>query len=203
MALLAVGGAHAATLFTPALTYSGGGQSLGNGPFSLGYEFTTNAPVKVVALGIYQANSGGLSDNHDVGLYDSEGDLLASTTIDAPNGSVSLAGFDYNTVPEITLAADATYYVGAEYDDGNDPVLFPDNGGVFSTISSISYVQSTYGNPTGFPNNGYGTNGFFGPNIGVAVPEPATWAMMLLGVGMIGAGLRVARRKNDMAIIPA
>jgi hypothetical protein len=36
-----------------------------------------------------------------------------------------------------------------------------------------------------------------------AVPEPATWAMMLLGVGMIGAGLRTARRKNDMALAAA
>jgi PEP-CTERM motif len=35
------------------------------------------------------------------------------------------------------------------------------------------------------------------------VPEPATWAMMLLGVGMIGAGLRVARRKDGMASAPA
>jgi len=33
-----------------------------------------------------------------------------------------------------------------------------------------------------------------------AVPEPATWAFMLVGVGMIGAGLRMARRKNDLAL---
>lgn len=31
------------------------------------------------------------------------------------------------------------------------------------------------------------------------VPEPATWATMLLGVGMIGGGLRMARRKSDIA----
>jgi hypothetical protein len=30
----------------------------------------------------------------------------------------------------------------------------------------------------------------------VAVPEPATWAMMLLGMGAIGAGLRMTRRKD-------
>ena len=37
--------------------------------------------------------------------------------------------------------------------------------------------------------------------IGVAggVPEPATWAMMLLGVGLVGAGLRVSRQKNEAA----
>jgi hypothetical protein len=31
------------------------------------------------------------------------------------------------------------------------------------------------------------------------VPEPSTWAMMLLGVGVVGAGLRMARRKDAMA----
>ena len=36
-----------------------------------------------------------------------------------------------------------------------------------------------------------------------AVPEPATWAMMLLGVGMIGGGLRMARRKQAMSLITA
>jgi len=32
-----------------------------------------------------------------------------------------------------------------------------------------------------------------------AVPEPATWAMMLLGVGMVGAGLRSSRRGVSLA----
>jgi len=40
-------------------------------------------------------------------------------------------------------------------------------------------------------------------DVSVSVPEPATWAMMLLGVGMIGAGLRMARRKNGMALTAA
>ena len=37
----------------------------------------------------------------------------------------------------------------------------------------------------------------------LGVPEPASWAMMLLGVGMIGGGLRIARRKNAMALTAA
>jgi hypothetical protein len=31
--------------------------------------------------------------------------------------------------------------------------------------------------------------------VGVVVPEPATWAMMLIGVGAIGAAMRFSRRK--------
>jgi hypothetical protein len=35
------------------------------------------------------------------------------------------------------------------------------------------------------------------------VPEPGTWAMMVVGLGMIGAGLRASRRKNVLAIAAA
>jgi PEP-CTERM motif len=33
-----------------------------------------------------------------------------------------------------------------------------------------------------------------------AVPEPAAWAMLLVGVGMIGGGLRIARRRSAIAL---
>jgi len=36
--------------------------------------------------------------------------------------------------------------------------------------------------------------------IATAVPEPVTWAMILLGAGMVGGGLRFARRGNGMAL---
>ena len=39
-------------------------------------------------------------------------------------------------------------------------------------------------------------NPYISGQIIASVPEPAAWAMMLLGVGMVGAGLRVVRRKN-------
>jgi hypothetical protein len=36
-----------------------------------------------------------------------------------------------------------------------------------------------------------------------AVPEPASWLMMLLGLGFIGGGLRIARRNHSMALTAA
>jgi PEP-CTERM motif len=35
------------------------------------------------------------------------------------------------------------------------------------------------------------------------VPEPVTWAMMLLGAGMIGVGLRMVRPKEEMTLTEA
>jgi hypothetical protein len=36
-----------------------------------------------------------------------------------------------------------------------------------------------------------------------AVPEPSTWAMLLMGVGLVGGGLRESRRKAGVAHSPA
>ena len=33
-----------------------------------------------------------------------------------------------------------------------------------------------------------------------AVPEPATWAMMLLGLGFVGGAMRSRRRKQNVAV---
>ena len=40
-------------------------------------------------------------------------------------------------------------------------------------------------------------------NIAFGVPEPATWAMMLMGVCLVGGGLRMARRKSDIVLTAA
>lgn len=50
---------------------------------------------------------------------------------------------------------------------------------------------------TSFGGASYGGNLTFNPT--AAVPEVATWAMMLMGFGMMGAGLRYSRRSSKVA----
>ena len=52
------------------------------------------------------------------------------------------------------------------------------------------YAQITYTEPSG-------GSGFSGPPHIPGVPEPATWATMLLGIGVAGAGLRRRRVHRD------
>lgn len=61
----------------------------------------------------------------------------------------------------------------------------------------VAGPQIAYGHPTPF--NGYIGLGDFPPNGSWSVsmvPEPASWAMMLIGFGFIGAMLRRARAKS-------
>jgi hypothetical protein len=73
-----------------------------------------------------------------------------------------------------------------------------DDGLSFKTVDA-QYVEYDFGGGSISDCNGCGGGANQGAGIvslALAVPEPATWAMMLLGVGMIGGGLRLTRRKN-------
>jgi hypothetical protein len=54
-----------------------------------------------------------------------------------------------------------------------------------------------------------GSSGYYSDNSGsftvniAAVPEPASWATMLFGVGMVGAGLRMNRRRGTLGLTAA
>ena len=66
------------------------------------------------------------------------------------------------------------------------------------TATGASQVLSflSIGTPTGLPPIAMLDN----VSLTAAVPEPATWAMMFVGFGMIGASARY-RRRNTRAVI--
>ena len=93
----------------------------------------------------------------------------------------------------------------------NSPVLAGGLGLNVEGVGALSFqgdsLFSGYeATPTFVPGEYVGTDGVFGPtiynisirNVSAAVPEPATWAMMLLGFGAIGVSAR-RRRKAVLA----
>jgi hypothetical protein len=107
-------------------------------------------------------------------------------------------------------------YAGADnllfFPASGSPVAFVDFGGIsFTTSGGTDFNFGGGGsNPSGTvlndsTNDPVGLPQVFGSsNITLsvaAVPEAATWAMMILGLGAVGAGLRLQRRQEDTATV--
>ncbi|WP_445192238.1 PEPxxWA-CTERM sorting domain-containing protein [Sphingomonas sp. Tas61C01] len=104
-------------------------------------------------------------------LYDpTKGNLLLDVLL--PNGTV----------------VDGSSFFLASYDTAN---AFDD--GVYS-VNSVFDGSAT----SGFANTAAAITQFTGTSV-AAVPEPATWSMMLVGFGMMGAAVRYRRRSTKTA----
>ncbi len=121
-----------------------------------------------------------------------------------------LGDFGADSQGSLNVATDGTYTFHLSSDDGAvvfvDGALLIDRGGphgpsttdgtLFLTAGLHSYEVQFFeccGGPSGLD---------FDIPLGVAiggVPEPATWAMMLVGFGLIGATLRGPRRRTTTA----
>jgi hypothetical protein len=185
-----------------------GGSGYIRGTFAnLGWQFDlTNGDV-VGALGVFDYLGDGLTDSHQVGLWDSGGNLLASVTITnsdplTASGS-ALGGWRFAAITPVTLAP-GTYIVGAFYPTAADPFL----GGVsnLTTASDIVYDVGTFthGVITTFsvPDQDLGAPfnpGIFGPNLEL-IPEPSGYLMLAMGFGILWS-VRSALFRNAAAAI--
>ena len=81
------------------------------------------------------------------------------------------------------------------YDDvfypNTNPVV--DNVGLLWKVGSVEYNLFTNG-PGQYVLYNYQNGGYTDEAVTVAVPEPATWALMLIGFGGMGVALRRSRR---------
>jgi hypothetical protein len=173
--------------------FSGGGAAafvidIGN---TIGWEFNLPSPVTVTSFGVY--NNTGLSVNHDVGIWDASGTLIADTTV-LPTDPL-LSGYLWHSVSPAVLGA-GTYYIGA-YFTGTDDFYYFDTDSV-ATDPAVTFIGATYsqGSSLSFPNQTTAVvNGRFGPNFQFdpAVPEPGSLALTLCGAVLGGIFLRRRR----------
>jgi hypothetical protein len=138
---------------------------------------------------------------------------FTDATGDTASGQLttSAAGDPY-AISNISGLIDGSAITGLSSYAGADNNLFfaggapyADQGGIsFTTASSVTYNWSNYpsGSPGGIANsvsdpNGNGCCQAAFTSVVVGVPEPATWAMMILG--FVGVGFMAYRRKAKPA----
>ena len=182
---------------------------------NVGWEFTTNAALQVTSLGVYDPSS--YSSSIKVGIFTTSGTLLDSVTV--PAKSSSSGQFQYVSLSSpLALAQGQAYIIDAFI--GSEHWLAPSltTVSVNSAISIAPLVHDWYtccenvgfefpgGTQTGASYSGTGDDdrSYLGPNFQFsvsAVPEPSTWAMLLLGFA--GIGVIGYRRKSRPAMLAA
>src|ERR1700730_11060253 len=156
----------------------------------------------VLALGVWDGANGmngsvgdGLQSSIPVGLFDSSGTLLASTTIPSGTTATLLNGFRYVSIAPVNLLSGNTYTLAAYY-SSSDPDILHDQGGSPSTSSDFTnYLGAFTGrNDVGslsFPTGHTNGTAYVGPNFQYSstVPEPMTSLMVLSGLSVVASAV--------------
>jgi hypothetical protein len=105
-------GATAAQADTGVVSFTGGSSfvSYNGTDETIGFEFSTASAINVSSLGWYAA-SGTTNASHEVGIWDTGGTLLGSTTVTA--GATGADDFRFASVTTFKLAA-GDYFIGGE-----------------------------------------------------------------------------------------
>ncbi|WP_190233978.1 DUF4082 domain-containing protein [Nostoc sp. 'Peltigera membranacea cyanobiont' 213] len=164
--------------------------SVNNTNQTIGWSFTANDNLSVTALGFYDQTPGNpLSQSHLVGLWTSDGNLLASTTVQTT--SPLTGSFRYEDITSVNLLAGISYVIGAAITSPfTDIYNIP---GVVNTAPEITLTGSARNGTSqgfSFPSTLTAGNGRIGPNfkfdvVTQAVPEP-TSLIGILGLGAFG-----------------
>jgi len=125
--------------------------------------------------------------------YDEGSGATAGLTVGstgAHSGSFTISGTSPFSLTSFYISPTSFSPTVEIFGDGIDPVFFSS----FGTPGTVSLASGTYSFFT-FNVSGVNTPVTFDQFNVAAVPEPATWAMMLIGIGGVGFAMR-RQRKN-------
>ena len=165
----------------------------------IGMVFTVGASsLSVTSLGFQDAGGDGLVQSHQVGIWDSAGNLVTSATI-AIGGGTLVDNFRYVPVTAVTLTAGAQYTIGATVANAGVEDVWTDAGfGPGFTISADVTPNGDVYNSAGFSRptlngNGHDLRWSPGNMQYTVVPEPS--AALLGGLGLLAL---VRRRRREL-----
>ena len=162
-----------------------------DGPGTVSFDFTPNRDIYVTALGVYDISALGidLASETPVGLYNAQGSRLALAQVSS-SSTIKNNGFVFQTIAPLQLFANQTYRIGAYISNG----LAVDSDDVRPSPDIVfGGIAFTPGSSLAKPVSNNQSGGLFGPSFEynlTSVPEPATWAMMVTGFGLMGAVMR-------------
>ncbi|MEH1768232.1 MAG: DUF4082 domain-containing protein [Nostoc sp.] len=157
---------------------------------TIGWSFTANDNLSVTALGFYDPTPGNpLSQSHLVGLWTSDGNLLASTTVQTT--SPLTGSFRYQDITSVNLLAGMSYVIGAAITSPfSDIYNIPGSVNTAPEITLTDSARNGTSQGFSFPSTLTAGKGRIGPNfefdvVTQAVPEP-TSLIGILGLGAFG-----------------
>ena len=132
----------------------------------VGYRFTVSSPLSVSDLGVWNADTDGLTSAHQVGIWDSSQTLIASVTVDPATGT-PVGQWTYASITPVVLNPGETYTAGALY-TATDNDSYISGASSVTTAPEVTWVQSVYpsAGDLGFvyPALDSTSGGRFGPN---------------------------------------
>jgi len=160
-----------------------------SGNWSLGWSFTVNQPVTVTALGFYDDLQNGLTQSHDVAIYDAQQQIVVSGQV--VRGDPLVSWWRWTQVQPVVLVPGIQYEIVAV--TGAENYTWAPVG--FVNDPRVNYLVDAYHTSAGgvlmYPNASAGVVGDFGPNFSLTNAIPAPGALLLLAPGLMTlVGLR-------------